>query len=69
MLYTDLENLIKAANSRESKEADSVVETPTNVDDVDQLVNSIDVELGNTLEKRASMVGIAKLLAALDILE
>ncbi len=69
MLYTDLENLIKAANSRESKEADSVVETPTNVDDVDQLVSSIDVELGNTLEKRASMVGIAKLLAALDILE
>jgi hypothetical protein len=74
MLYSELEQLLKEASAQEIRADDSTdtasASTETN-EDIDTLITEIDCELveKSTLEKRASRVALAKLIAAIDILQ
>lgn len=68
MLYSDLEQLIKKASCLEEKQ-EELEKVSSDADEIDNLVKEIDQELNISLEKRASKVGIAKLLTAIDILQ
>jgi len=68
MLYSDLEALIKAASAKEEIEKTASEEAAEEAQSVDALIAEIDKEIEGSMEKRASKVAIAKVLAALDIL-
>lgn len=73
MLFSDIEELIKKASAPvqgDDVETEKVAsESAPKADTIDDLVKEIDQELSTSLEKRASKVGIAKLLVAIDILQ
>jgi len=71
MLYSDIEELVKKASaiSSDAPIDEEVEKVASEQDNIDSLVDEIDAELSKSLEKRASKVGIAKLLLALDILQ
>lgn len=72
MLFSELEQLIKnatdQAHGNQSAEVEKVASSSD--DSIDSLISEIDQELENqnSLEKRASKVALAKLIAAIDIL-
>lgn len=70
MLFSEIEELVKKASATTSEADEQETEkVASEQDDIDSLVREIDDELSKSLEKRASKVGIAKLLIALDILK
>lgn len=72
MLFSDIEELIKRASATPTTDEDSETEkvaSKSEGDEIDALVREIDSELSQSMEKRASKVGIAKLLLAIDLLQ
>ena len=74
MLFSDIEELIKRASATPTTDEDSEAEkvaSKSESDEIDSLVREIDAELSEnmSIEKRASKVGIAKLLLAIDLLQ
>ena len=71
MLYSELEQLIKnATDQAHGPQSADIEKVASPSDEIDSLVAEIDAELANqnSLEKRASKVALAKLIAAIDIL-